>query len=88
MNIITNILFLVNICNIILYLFIVILYENQKIFHSRELSNTIYLEDELVRFPRSTHDDIIDALAYALDIIFPAKQRKMVSRSRTRYLYR
>jgi predicted phage terminase large subunit-like protein len=64
------------------------LYENGKIFHNKSLPNNIYLEDELVRFPRSTHDDIIDALAYAMDIIYPAKQKTSGSRKRGRYLYR
>jgi len=64
------------------------LYENGKIFHKKELGNNIYLEDELVRFPRSSHDDIIDALAYALDVIFPAKQKASVRNHRHRYLYR
>jgi len=62
------------------------LYENGKILHNKLLANNIYLEDELVRFPRSTHDDIIDALSYIVDIIYPAKQK--VSRStRSKYLY-
>ncbi len=62
-------------------------YENGKVFHSKLLANNIYLEDELVRFPRSTHDDIIDALAYATDVIFPAKQ-KTVREGKKKYLYR
>jgi predicted phage terminase large subunit-like protein len=63
------------------------LYENGKIFHSRNLANNIYLEDELVRFPRSSHDDIIDALAYALDIIYPARQVNKSRSSHRKYLY-
>jgi predicted phage terminase large subunit-like protein len=62
-------------------------YENGKVFHSKFLANNIYLEDELVRFPRSSHDDIIDALAYALDIIFPAKQRSERASARRKRLY-
>lgn len=62
-------------------------YENGKVFHNRTLANNIYLEDELIRFPRSTHDDIIDALAYAPDIIYPAKQ-KVSTEGKRRYLYR
>jgi predicted phage terminase large subunit-like protein len=64
------------------------LYENGKIFHNKALANNIYLEDELVRFPRSSHDDIIDGLAYALDIIYPAKQKTIRGNKRTKYLYR
>lgn len=63
------------------------LYENGKIFHNKQLVNNIYLEDELIRFPRSTHDDIIDALSYSLDIIFPAKQKKTGYNARHKYLY-
>lgn len=64
------------------------LYENGKIFHNKQLANNIYLEDELVRFPRSSHDDIIDALAYLPDIIYPAKQPKARLNSKRKYLYR
>lgn len=63
------------------------LYENGKVFHNKTLANNIYLEDELIRFPRSTHDDIIDALAYSLDIIFPAHQPAQRRMKRSRYLY-
>jgi predicted phage terminase large subunit-like protein len=63
------------------------LYENGKIFHNKLLRNNIYLEDELIRFPRSSHDDIIDALAYVPDIIYPAKQPRSGDRKKQRYLY-
>lgn len=52
------------------------LYENGKIYHNKAHANTIYMEDELVRFPLGAHDDIIDAFSYALDLIFPAKQKQ------------
>lgn len=61
-------------------------YENGKVFHNRLLPNNIYLEDELVRFPRSVHDDIIDALAYAPDVMFPARQKTSRAGKR-KYLY-
>ena len=38
------------------------LYEEGKIYHNKLLPNNIFLEDELVRYPKSKHDDIIDAL--------------------------
>jgi predicted phage terminase large subunit-like protein len=63
------------------------LYENGKIFHNKQLANNIYLEDELVRFPRSTHDDIIDSFAYSLDVVYPARQAKKARSGRQRYLY-
>jgi predicted phage terminase large subunit-like protein len=50
------------------------LYEAGKVLHNRLLPNNIYLEDELIRFPNGRHDDLIDALSYATDIIYPAKQ--------------
>lgn len=62
-------------------------YENGKVFHSKHLANNIYLEDELIRFPRSTHDDVLDALAYAPDIIFPAKEKNDGGKKK-RFLYR
>lgn len=63
------------------------LYENGKIIHNRYLANNIYLEDELVRFPRATHDDVIDALAYCLDFIYPARQKAKGVMRHSRYLY-
>ena len=62
------------------------LYENGKIYHGKHLSNTLYLEDELVRFPRGTKDDIIDALSYVLDLIYPARQ-KATKGYKHRWLY-
>src|SRR3990167_7551354 len=46
------------------------LYENGKILHDRNHPNTLYLEDELVRFPKAPHDDVSDALSYTLDFIY------------------
>ena len=47
-------------------------FQSGKIFHRRAMSE---LESELTRFPSPRcHDDLIDALAYSLDIIRPAKQ--------------
>jgi len=61
-------------------------YANGKVLHNRDLVYNIYLEDELLRFPRGKHDDMIDALAYSLDIIHPPIKR--VSRNRRqKYLY-
>lgn len=62
------------------------LYENGKVFHNRTLANNIYLEDELVRFPRSTHDDIIDGLAYSQDVVYPAKQHSR-RKQKKKYIY-
>ena len=38
------------------------LYANGVIFHKKDLVYNDYLEDELTRFPRGRHDDIVDAL--------------------------
>lgn len=63
------------------------LYANAKILHNKTMLNNANLEDELLRFPRGKHDDVIDALAYGLDIPIFAPKRK-VSRSRShKYLY-
>jgi predicted phage terminase large subunit-like protein len=62
------------------------LYASGKVLHNRDLVYNIYLEDELLRFPRGKHDDIIDALAYALDIVTPPAVK--VSRWKAKkYLY-
>ena len=64
------------------------LYENRKIFHNPLLKNNYFLEDELLRFPNAKHDDLVDALSYTLDIIYPAKQKKSAwSGSGKKYLY-
>ena len=63
------------------------LYENRKVYHNKTHANTLYLEDELVRFPRSTHDDLIDALSYSLDLMYPAKQKTSQRTGRSRWLY-
>lgn len=61
------------------------LYAAGKVFHWRQMPNNQYLEDELLRFPRATHDDIIDALSYSLALF--AKPREKSSYFANRYLY-
>jgi len=34
------------------------------------------LRDQMVSFPRATHDDILDALAYVLQIAYPKKKKE------------
>lgn len=60
-------------------------YENLKVFHPKNHPLTRYLEDELATYPRGRHDDLIDALSYALDLLFPP--RKKTSRYHQTYLY-
>lgn len=60
-------------------------YENGKIFHRNGHPMTVYLEDELSKFPRGRHDDIIDAESYMLDLLFPPRQKS--HRYQNSYLY-
>jgi len=41
-------------------------YENHAVLHKKGM---IELEDELLRFPTATHDDILDALAYVVPLM-------------------
>lgn len=61
------------------------LYANGKILHSKEVRNLNFLEDELTRFPRGKHDDLIDALSYQLDLIVLPRSR--TSGHYNHYLY-
>ena len=61
-------------------------YASGKVLHNRDLVYNIYLEDELLRFPRGKHDDQIDALAYSLDFIHPPVKR-VSSNRKHKYLY-
>lgn len=62
------------------------LYAGGKVLHNRDLPYNIYLEDELLRFPRGKNDDMIDALAYALDMIHPPAMKVSPYRKH-KYLY-
>ncbi len=61
------------------------LYAAGKVFHYRVMPNNIYLEDELLRFPRGQHDDVIDALSYTLALY--AKPREKRAYFENRYIY-
>jgi len=52
-------------------------YAAGTVYHLKEdgRNNIDYLEDELLRFPKGKHDDIIDALAYQNQIAFPPARR-------------
>jgi len=56
-------------------------YANGTIYHLQQCPHREELEDELMRFPRGKHDDIIDALAYGLQIAHQAR-KKPVDRGR------
>ena len=68
-------------------------YANGGVYHLQQCPFREDLEDELVRFPRGKHDDIIDALAYGLQIAYPARKPSVKFRNRssedrrTNYLY-
>jgi predicted phage terminase large subunit-like protein len=64
------------------------LYANGRILHCKDTKYIKNLEDELLRFPRGKHDDVIDALSYNLDFMFPAKKsRESKRRSNRQFLY-
>ena len=63
-------------------------YFSGKIFHKENMPNLEYLEDELLRFPRGSHDDIIDAIAYFTEFAVPSKGYIAKSKNqRHTYLY-
>lgn|SRR3990167_1450852 len=53
-------------------------YEQKTIFHPQRESVPLveYLEDELLRFPRAAHDDLVDAEASLLELAFPPKHKE------------
>lgn len=62
------------------------LYMNKKVFHRKELLLNPYLEEELLKFPRARHDDMIDSLSMALDYLVKPKDK--VKRYKHNYLYK
>lgn len=61
-------------------------YARGDIFHPTHAINIGKLEGELLRFPHSQHDDIIDALSYFPQVAFPPKARRE-ERGKSHYLY-
>ena len=61
------------------------LYANGKIFHNKGDKNLETMESELLRFPRSLHDDLADALAMQLELVVPPRPK--TSRYHHQYLY-
>ncbi len=51
-------------------------YAQGAIFHLQQCPYRDMLEEELVWYPRGKHDDIIDALAYGLQIAIPSRKRE------------
>jgi predicted phage terminase large subunit-like protein len=51
-------------------------YANGAIYHLLQCPYREELENELLRFPRGKHDDIVDALAYGLQIAHQSRQNR------------
>jgi len=51
-------------------------YQTHSIFHPLNHTHTLDLENELMRFPKGKHDDIIDALADAVSISNPTRKKR------------
>jgi len=66
-------------------------YANGTIFHLEQCPFIEQLEEELMRYPVGKHDDIIDALAYGLQIAHQARNPETAQRHQhhhgSRYLY-
>ncbi len=61
-------------------------YQQGAVFHNKNMPNNDWLEDELTRFPKGPHDDIIDSLAYQLQVAFPPKKH-ISERQEKKFLY-
>ena len=61
-------------------------YARGDVFHPAHTVNIAALEDELLRFPRGQHDDIIDALSYFPQLAFAPRMKREDS-TRQHYLY-
>jgi len=58
------------------------MYMRGDIYHSESVADIEFLEDELLRFPKGKHDDLIDALSYAVRASFPPKSKEKSEYSR------
>ena len=58
------------------------IYMRSDIFHSTAVANIEYLEDELLRFPKGKHDDLIDCLSYCVRASFPPRKKEKGEGSR------
>jgi len=65
------------------------LYANGKIYHNKEVLNLNFLEDELTRYPKGRHDDLLDSLSMQLELIVPPKKNHSSGDGRyhKKYLY-
>jgi predicted phage terminase large subunit-like protein len=58
------------------------MYMRSDIYHAKTVADIEYLEDELLRFPKGKHDDLIDALSYCVRASFPPRQKEKSEKSR------
>jgi len=58
-------------------------YAIANVFHNSDDKNTVILEEELLRFPKSVHDDVVDCLSNIIQIMLPAS--KTVQREYNKY---
>lgn len=58
------------------------IYMRSDIYHSKSVANIEYLEDELLRFPKGKHDDIIDSLSYCVRASFPPRKKEKEENTR------
>ena len=58
-------------------------YAIASVFHNSDDKNTSILEQELLRFPKGVHDDIIDCISNVIEIMIPVS--KTVERTYGRY---
>lgn len=64
-------------------------YANGSVYHLTQCPHREEMEDEMLRFPRGKHDDIVDALAYGMQIAKPSRKTPIGRRRRrrNRYMY-
>jgi predicted phage terminase large subunit-like protein len=62
-------------------------YANGAIYHLTQCPHRSEMEEEFIRFPRGRHDDIIDALAYGMQIAHQTRKPHINRKKHGRYLY-
>lgn len=63
-------------------------YMRGNMYHNSNIDFIDYLEDELTRFPKGKHDDLVDALAYVVAAAYPPRMKgRSKEKRKNRYLY-
>ena len=60
---------------------LMVFYENGKVYHPEQHPNLVELERELLYFPHGKHDDMVDCLAYAAQMVRLLQTRQKKSPS-------